>query len=224
MGLLEDIVKKVTEKDRAGKDDVVIVPPQKSKEGGVVIVPPQRSDEDVVIVPPQKSGEGEVVIVPPQHEASGPEQPLTKTYQGHVFQHTNKDPPSVWFNEGERIVYISDPEDFVKSGGKIEHKTVTSAMDAQVYHVFSRNGQEQQILYYKPENALISLVADPFAKYKPADKNLDEKYKYKVIAAFQRMTGTEVYGNKYNEVIVPELQKRGMSTDELIQKYGKPGD
>ena len=212
MGLLEDIVKKVTEKDKTGKDNVVIVPPQKSK-------------DNVVIVPPQKSKQDDVVIVPPTHETGEtPEQPLTNTFQGHSFRHTNKDPPAVWFNEGERIVYISDPEDFVKSGGKIEHKPVTSAMDAQMYHVYTRNGQEQQVLYYKPENTLISLVADPFAKYKPADKNQDDKYKYKVIAAFQRMTGMEVYGNKYNEIIIPELQKRGMSTDDLIQKYGKPGD
>ncbi|HEY3421764.1 MAG TPA: hypothetical protein VGK13_01300 [Methanocellaceae archaeon] len=224
MGLLEEIVKKVAEKEKTGKEKIKIVPPQKSGQEDIKIVPPQSSkQDDVVIVPPQKPGQEEITIMPPTHEQAEA-QPLTNTFHGHTFQHTNKDPPAVWFNESERIVYISDPDSFVKSGGKIENRPVTSAMDAQMYQVYSQHGQEQQVLYYKPENKLISLVADPFAKYRPVDKSADPKYKYRVIAAFQRMTGTEVYGNKYDEIIIPELRKRGMSTDELIQKYGKPGD
>lgn len=150
--------------------------------------------------------------------------PLTNTFQGHTFHHASTDPKGVWFNNDERIVYISDPDAFVESGGRIENKSVTSAMDASMYHVYSSHGQENQLLYYRPENALYSVVAKPFDKYKPVEKSSDPRYKYKVIAAFQRMTGREVYGNQYDEIILPELKKRGVTTDELIQKYGKPGD
>lgn len=179
--------------------------------------------EDIVKKTTGKPEEKKAAPSPPVVEVKHPA-PLTNTFQGHTFRHAPEDPKGVWFNDQERIVYISDPDTFVQSGGKIENKPVTSAMDPYMYHVYSPHGQEQQVLYYRPENALISVTAEPFAKYKPVDRTADPRYKYKVIAAFQRMSGREVYGNQYDEVILPELKKRGMSTDDLIEKYGKPGD
>lgn len=144
---------------------------------------------------------------------------------GHRFQHSPGDPVGVWINESEHIAYIDNADVFIDNGGKLEHRPVTSNMDPYIYKVYSPHGYEQQLAYYKPENLLISLVEDPFAKYRQKPKwEANERYKYKVIAAYQRMTGKEVYGSQFNEVILPDLEKRGMTTDELIEKYGQSGD
>ena len=152
--------------------------------------------------------------------------PETEKVHGIEFHHSSDDPKNVWFNELEKAVYIDNPEEYVEHGGKLENRPITSAMDPHIYRVYSAYGQERDLRYYKPEHTLVSVSGDPFARALEAEKiqKMDEKYKYKVIAAYQRMTGKDVFGSQFEEVIMPDLKRKGMTTEELIAKYGKPGD
>lgn len=174
---------------------------------------------------PMKSVQVEKTAPVVQGQRMAPAAPLEVEKFGHRFQHSFDYPPNVWLNEGEHTAYISDIDAFLKSGGKIVKRDITSAMDPYIYKVFTpHGGPEAGVAYYKPENILVSLTEDPFAKYRPKDKNQGERYKYKVVAAYQRMTGKQVYGNEYFTTILPDLEKKGMTTDDLISKYGQPGD
>jgi hypothetical protein len=63
--------------------------------------------------------------------------------------------------------YVGDVDAYLKSGGKIEVKGVTAAMDPYMYDIYTSQGcPVGQARYYRQENVIVSLVPDPFAKYR----------------------------------------------------------
>jgi hypothetical protein len=147
--------------------------------------------------------------------------PLRTLRFDKYFEHSIDDPQHVWFNESEKAVFIDDADGFVESGGNFITTGIPSGVDPFLYKVYSPYGLEDKVSYYKPWNTIYS-ITETFGK--PEEKKVDERYKYKVIAAYQRMTKKEVYGSQYDEIILPDLKKRGMTTDQLIEKFGKPDD
>jgi len=73
----------------------------------------------------------------------------------------------VWFDDAAKSVYIDDADAFVTAGGKVEVRGITGAMDQYMYDIYtSHGGPVGQARYYKTENIVISLVPDPFVKYR----------------------------------------------------------
>lgn len=85
----------------------------------------------------------------------------------HTFMHTPGNPPHVWLDDAAKAVYIDDIDGYLKSGGKIEVRGITSAMDQYMYDIYTpKGGPIGQARYYRQENTVISIVPDPFAKYR----------------------------------------------------------
>lgn len=111
-------------------------------------------------------------------EAQKKGQPTGKTIQeqkpaevvnlfGHTFRRLPETPPHIWFDDAAKAVYIDDVDAYMKSGGKIEVKGVTAAMDPYMYDIYtSQGGPVGQARYYRQENVIVSLVPDPFTKYR----------------------------------------------------------
>ena len=86
---------------------------------------------------------------------------------GHTFRRLTGTPPHIWFDDAAKAVYIDDVHAYLESGGKIEVKGVAAAMDPYMYDIYtSQGGPMGQARYYKQENVIVSLVPDPFAKYR----------------------------------------------------------
>ncbi|MCD1293479.1 hypothetical protein CUJ83_00520 [Methanocella sp. CWC-04] len=222
MGFVEDVVNKFLEKGKVEPEEPQKKMAEKKEEPSAIEKAVKGFMEKGKVEPEEakkkeaKAGESlkaAQVTVPA---------PLRSYRHGIMFEHSQDDPANVWFNEKEHAVFIDDSDAFVEHGGKIITTGIPGKWDPYIYKVYSVYGPEEKVRYYKPENTLATISAKPIGKLE--EKPVDERYKYKVIAAFQRMTGKEVYGSQYNEIILPELEKRKMSTDELIEKYGKPGD
>jgi hypothetical protein len=93
--------------------------------------------------------------------------PETITQFGHNFKHMPGDQPHVWFDDPGKAIYIDDVDAYMKGGGKIEVKGVTAAMDPYMYDIYTgQGGPIGQARYYKQDNVIVSLVPDPFAKYR----------------------------------------------------------
>jgi hypothetical protein len=86
---------------------------------------------------------------------------------GHTFKHMSGTSPHIWFDDAGKAVYIDDVDAYMKSGGKIEVKGVTAAMGPYMYDIYtSQGGPVGQARYHRQENVIVSLVPDPFAKYR----------------------------------------------------------
>jgi hypothetical protein len=86
---------------------------------------------------------------------------------GHTFKHEAGMSPHLWLDEAAKAVYIDDVDAYLKSGGKVEVKGVTAAMDPYMYDIFTnQGGPVGQARYYRQDNVIVSLVPDPFAKYR----------------------------------------------------------
>ena len=86
---------------------------------------------------------------------------------GHTFEHMPGTSSHIWIDDPGKAVYIDDADAYLKSGGKIEVKGITSAMDPYMYDIYtSQGGPVGQARYNKQDNVVVSLVPDPFAKYR----------------------------------------------------------
>ena len=95
------------------------------------------------------------------------EVPRTIIQFGRTFTHNPGTPEHLWIDDAARSVYIDDIDAYLKSGGKVEQRGITSAMDPFMYDIYTnKGGPIGQARYYKHENVVISLVPDPFAKYR----------------------------------------------------------
>ncbi len=95
------------------------------------------------------------------------ELPKTIIQFGRTFTHAPGSPEHLWIDDAARSVYIDDIDAYLKSGGKVEQRGITSAMDPFMYDIYTnKGGPIGQARYYKHENIVISLVPDPFAKYR----------------------------------------------------------
>lgn len=95
------------------------------------------------------------------------ELPKTVAMFGRTFTHSPGNPEHLWIDDGARSVYIDDIDAYLKSGGKVEQRGITSAMDPFMYDIYTnKGGPIGQARYYKHENVVISLVPDPFVKYR----------------------------------------------------------
>lgn len=75
--------------------------------------------------------------------------------------------PHVWFDDVSKSVYIDNVDAYVKSGGKVEQREISAAMDPHMYDIYTnKGGPVGQARYYKPEGMVISLVPDPFKNYR----------------------------------------------------------
>jgi len=91
----------------------------------------------------------------------------TEEHFGHMFTHSSDSPEHVWFDDSGKAVYIDDVDAFLKSGGKVAVKGITAGMDPEIYSIYtSKGGPLGQARYYKTENLVVSMVPDPFAKYR----------------------------------------------------------
>jgi hypothetical protein len=91
----------------------------------------------------------------------------TVEHFGHMFSHMPGSPEHVWFDDGGKAVYIDDVDAFLKSGGKVEVRGISAAMEPDVYAIYTgKGGPLGQARYYTKENVVISIVPDPFAKYR----------------------------------------------------------
>jgi len=111
-------------------------------------------------------------------EAQKKGQPVGKTVQeqkvrevvelfGHTFKREAGMSPHVWLDDAGKAVYIDDVDAYMKSGGKVEVKGVSAAMDPYMYDIYTNQGGPLgQARYYRQDNVIVSLVPDPFAKYR----------------------------------------------------------
>jgi len=86
---------------------------------------------------------------------------------GRTFKREPGTSPHIWFDDARKAAYIDDVDAYLKSGGKIEVKGVTAAMDPYMYDIYTnQGGPVGQARYYRQENVIVSLVPDSFAKYR----------------------------------------------------------
>jgi len=86
---------------------------------------------------------------------------------GHKFTREQGSPGHVWFDDGSRAVYIDNVDAYLNSGGKVEVKGITAAMEPDLYNIYTpKGGPLGQARYYLPENAVVSIVRDPFVRYR----------------------------------------------------------
>ena len=96
-----------------------------------------------------------------------PTAPDIVTQYGYTFKHSPGEQSHVWFDDPGKAVYIDDVDAFVKEGGKIERRDITAGMDPHMYNIYTkRGGPMGQARYYRPGGMVISLVSDPFVKYR----------------------------------------------------------
>jgi hypothetical protein len=148
MGILDDFIK--TMKERGEPD---WVKQKKAEEQR------KRSEEEQKKRSTTTKGPAQTV-----QEQKAPE---TISQFGHSFKHMPGDQPHVWFDDQGKAVYIDNVDAYMKGGGKIEVKGVTAAMDPYMYDIYTvQGGPIGQARYYKQDNVIVSLVPDPFAKYR----------------------------------------------------------
>jgi flagellar biosynthesis GTPase FlhF len=85
----------------------------------------------------------------------------------HTFRQDISAPAHVWFDDSEKAVYIDDIEEFMKSAPKIEVRGIKASEDPDMYNIYTnKGGPNGQARYYRPNNVIVSSVADPFTKYR----------------------------------------------------------
>lgn len=87
-----------------------------------------------------------------------------------AYGHTFTRPPGqdhLWIDDSSKAVYIDDVDEYRKAGGKVEQKDITAAMDPYMYEIYTKKGGPVgQARYYKAGGTVISLVPDPFKRYR----------------------------------------------------------
>jgi hypothetical protein len=85
----------------------------------------------------------------------------------HTFRPDIGAPAHVWFDDGEKAVYIDDIDEFMKSAPKIEVRGIKASEDPDMYTIYTnKGGPNGQARYYRPNNVIVSSVPDPFVKYR----------------------------------------------------------
>ena len=86
---------------------------------------------------------------------------------GHTFTHLPGQQPHVYFDDGAKAVYIDDVDEYSKAGGKVEQRDITAAMDPYMYNIYTKKGGPLgQARYYKAGGTVVSMVPDPFTRYR----------------------------------------------------------
>lgn len=100
-------------------------------------------------------------------EARVPAAAAPITQFGRTFIHKPELPAHVFIDDAAKSVYIDDIDEFLKSGGKVERGGMTAEMDPDLYDIYTKKGGPLgQARYLRSKNKVISLVPDPFAKYR----------------------------------------------------------
>jgi hypothetical protein len=179
MGILDDFIKTIkgqrdqfkAEQKRAGeeraskereKEAAKKAPGGKSSDYGYVGEVAERMKEQRrQFEEAQKKGQPAGKTVQEQKPAD------TVSLFGHTFKHLPGTSLHILLDDAGKAAYIDDVDAYLKSGGKIEVKGVTAAMDPYMYDIYtSQGGPVGQARYYRQENVIVSLVPDPFAKYR----------------------------------------------------------
>lgn len=89
------------------------------------------------------------------------------TQYGHTFIHKPDLPEHVFADDASKGIYIDDIDGFMNAGGKLERGSMTAEMDPDLYDIYTKKGGPLgQARYLRSKNKVISLVPDPFAKYR----------------------------------------------------------
>lgn len=82
---------------------------------------------------------------------------------GHSFKREAVLSQHILVDDPGKAVYIDDPDAYLKSGGKVEVKGISAAMDPYMYDIYtSKGGPMGQARYYRKDNVVVSLVPNPF--------------------------------------------------------------
>jgi hypothetical protein len=100
-------------------------------------------------------------------EARVPAAAAPITQFGRTFIHKPELPAHVFIDDAAKSVYIDDIDGFMNAGGKVERGGMTAEMDPDLYDIYTKKGGPLgQARYLRSKNKVISLVPDPFAKYR----------------------------------------------------------
>lgn len=106
----------------------------------------------------------------PKHAETGTiqeQKPAVINAYGHTFTHLPGQQQHVLFDDAGKAVYIDDVDAYSRSGGKVEQREITAAMDPYMYDIYtSKGGPVGQARYYKAGGMVVSLVPDPFRNYR----------------------------------------------------------
>jgi hypothetical protein len=169
MGIFDDFIKNIKaqrEQYKAEREKAKEVKPPETAHGGGVIerMKEQRRQFE------EAGKKGAPSVTRPTttlQEGKAPAEAAIITRFNHTFRYIPGSPEHVWFDDATKSVYIDDPDAFVTSGGKIEVRGITGAMDQYMYDIYtSRGGPLGQAKYFRTENVIVSLVSDPFERYR----------------------------------------------------------